>query len=160
VACYAAEVIRDFRVWGMCNVVLTSHSEQATILFKAHIDSLVGSLGAGLQEDNSGAARAPDIRVGESWGEIMHIYRKEVGGRPPAAGEWLKTMVDWYLLRQADVLVLFRSGFGWVAAWAGGTVNVRQLPLNPENDAYAWYHLPPVGCHEDLYMGVGVKCNA
>ena len=163
VACFAAEVVRDCRVWGKCYVVLTSDSEQATSLFKAHIDSLVGSLGVVIQEDNSGvarAARAPDIRVGKSSGEIMHVYRTDVNGQPPAADIWLKTMVDWYLLRQADALVLSRSGFGWMAAWAGGTVNVRQLALDPQSDACAWYHLPPVGCHENLYMGVGVKCNA
>lgn len=157
VACFAAEVVRDCRVWGKCYVVLTSDSEQAADLFKAHIDSIVG---AGDDDDKSRAASAPDIRVGESPGEIMHVYRKEVDGRPPVPNEWLKTMVDWYLLRQADALVLSRSGFGWVAAWAGETVNVRQLALDPASDACAWYHLPPVSCHEDLYLGVGLKCSA
>jgi len=172
VACFAAEVARDCRVWGRCYVVLTSDSEQATALFKAHIASLAGSATRADDDGPAGAAlgattataaviaRPLDIRVGESSGEIMHVYRKEVDGRPPLADEWLKTMVDWYLLRQADALVLSRSGFGWVAAWAGGTVNVRQLALDPASDACAWYHLPPVNCREDLYMGVGVKCGS
>jgi hypothetical protein len=156
VACFAAEVVRDCRTWKTCYVVFTSDSEQAASLFRTHIDEAVKNLA--LQTNQPGMS-IPDIRVGESSGEIMHVYKRSVDGRPPTSDEWLKTMVDWYLLRQSDALILSRSGFGWTAAWAGAAVNVRQLALDPDGDACAWYHLPSLSCRDNLYMGAGVACH-
>lgn len=155
VACFAAEVVRDCQAWKTCYVVFTSDSDQAASLFREHINNMVQDIAS----QGQAGAGPPDIRIGESYGEIMHVYRRNVDGRPPRSDEWLKTMVDWYLLRQSDALILSRSGFGWVAAWAGATVNVRQLLLDPESDACAWYHLPSLSCRDNLYLGSGVACN-
>lgn len=47
---------------------------------------------------------------------------------------WTKSVLDWWLLKHADALIISRSGFGETAAMASNAVMIRQLALTENPD--------------------------
>jgi hypothetical protein len=127
-ACFGAEAHRACRSLrpGPCTLFLTTDSLAAAAAFKRAYGHACGRDCA---------------RVVEVEGDVLHTDRTtaaDVAGLAAADVDrlWTKSVVDWFLLKRADALVISRSGFGETAAWAGGGARaggearvVRQLVL-------------------------------
>jgi hypothetical protein len=101
--CFAAEAVRSCSAaTHRCAVFLTSDSRAAATRFRAAV-----------------AAHHDPPTVIEYEGPILHTDRSSDavdGGNDP----WLKSVLDWWMLRKADHLIVSRSGYGETAAWASG----------------------------------------
>ena len=87
-----------------CPIFLTADSVTAS---KAFRDAVI----------TSGVVNA---KIVEAEGPILHTDRTNVSAANAmgAPDPWLRSVVDWWMLKQASALVISRSGFGETAAWA------------------------------------------
>ena len=87
-----------------CPIFLTADSETAS---KAFQEAVI----------KSGITNA---KIVEAEGPILHTDRTNASAAAAmsARDPWLRSVVDWWMLKEASALVISRSGFGETAAWA------------------------------------------
>jgi len=124
-ACFGPEVARQCASLRRCTVFLTADSHAAALLFK--------------KAYKRACAAAPRRCGGvvEVRGDVLHTDRTNATDVAELAPElvdrlWTKSVLDWWLLKQADALVISRSGFGETAGWASAARSARRLTLQPE----------------------------
>ena len=106
VPCFAAEALLACGSRPTCPIFLTADSQPAVDAFKAEIG-------------NNHAWRRRTLIV-QAGGPILHTDRtnSSAASATGTADPWLRSIVDWWLLKHASNLVISRSGFGETAAWA------------------------------------------
>lgn len=106
--CFVAEALAACGRRNPCPIFLTADSRTAADAFRVELVKQQGSR---------------STRVVEAEGPILHTDRTNAStaatlGMPDP---WLRSIVDWWLLKHASTLVISRSGFGETAAWASAT---------------------------------------
>lgn len=107
IPCFVDETVRACTGRSVCPIFLTSDSDTASKAFRAALLS-------------SGPSKAIVV---EAEGPILHTDRTDAtaAAATGAPDPWLRSIVDWWLLKHASKLVISRSGFGETAAWASAT---------------------------------------
>jgi len=106
VPCFVAQAVRACGGRPICPIFLTADSRTAADAFRSEL----------LKQPHSQQRYA----VIEADGPILHTDRTNAStaAATGAADPWLRSVVDWWLLKHASSLVISRSGFGETAAWA------------------------------------------
>jgi hypothetical protein len=107
IPCFAKEAIRLCSLASLGTVFVTGDNQEAIDQFKAIFPLLW----------NMSNSDKPIPLIFENFGTIAHTDRSKVS-RTNSQNVWLKSLLDWWLLRHASALVISRSGFGETAAWS------------------------------------------
>jgi hypothetical protein len=126
IPCFVQETLRACGRRERCPIFLTADSITASEVFKAELDSR-------RREAAAAGVFFPQIIVAEADGPILHTDRSKVSSLGNDGPDpWLRSIVDWWLLKRASTLVISRSGFGETAAWASSTAQAsRRMELGP-----------------------------
>ena len=107
IPCFVGEAVKACTGREVCPIFLTADSDTASTAFRAALLS----------------AGPPNAVVVEAEGPILHTDRTNAtaAAATGASDPWLRSIVDWWVLKHAARLVISRSGFGETAAWASAT---------------------------------------
>jgi hypothetical protein len=123
IECYVHEVIRLCDSTGLKAIFLTGDSDQANERFKQSFALHWKTSGGRDSTSRRDSAPVPPPVIYENKGEIAHTDRTTHVSNEAA---WLKSVLDWWMLRHARVLVISRSGYGETASWASTSLLVRK----------------------------------
>lgn len=115
--CFVAEALAACGSRAPCPIFLTADSRTAADAFRGEMARQQGS---------------HNTIIIEADGPILHTDRTNAtaAAATGAADPWLRSIVDWWLLKHASALVISRSGFGETAAWASSrNVVARRIEL-------------------------------
>lgn len=120
VQCFAKEAVRLCRLMHIRSIFVTADSDEAVRSFEEGV----------LKEFAASAtfSLSPPIVV-QVPGVIAHTDRSKVA-EDQSKDIWLKSILDWWLLKQASALVVSRSGFGETAAMASDASLALRLKLS------------------------------
>lgn len=122
IECFVTEVISLIQMTGLSSIFLTGDSEKAIDRFKSSFQIIWKKIVSSSNE-------IPIIY--ENNGKIAHTDRSSV--EQGTTEIWLKSILDWWMLRHASALVISRSGFGESAAWSSHTLQKSRkngIPLS------------------------------
>lgn len=130
-SCFAAEAARLCVEERACSIFLTADSRKAASLFEDEFKRLVKDIRGQRKEWSTGSLqREPPAVVIQTPGVIAHTDRSTLPKDEGAVSQaWFKSVLDWWTLKNADYLLISRSGFGETAAWASSARSVRRLQL-------------------------------
>jgi len=120
VQCFAKEAVRVCHLMRIHSIFVTADSESAVRAFE---DGVLR---------NSASQSSPPIVV-QVPGVIAHTDRSNVT-EEHAKDIWLKSILDWWVLKHASALVVSRSGFGETAAMASDAALALRLKLSFEEN--------------------------
>jgi hypothetical protein len=109
IPCFAKEAIRLCALAQLSAVFVTGDHQDAIDLFKSIFPVLWRN-----------SSTDPVPIVFENFGTIAHTDRSSITENQDEV--WLKSIVDWWLLRHASALVISRSSFGETAAFSSPTL--------------------------------------
>ena len=113
IECFVLEVIRLMLITKLSTIFITGDSQSAIERFKLLLPKFW------MKERNS-HLNIPIIY--ENDGKIAHTDRSENVVEQNSNEIWLKSILDWWMLRHSSALVISRSGFGETAAWSSNTL--------------------------------------
>ena len=118
VPCFASEAVRLCHLLRAKSIFVTADSEEAVRAFEDAV----------AKESATACWSCPPPIVVQVPGSIAHTDLSRVA-KEHAKDVWLKSIMDWWMLRQASALVISRSGFGETAAMASGANTAPRLKL-------------------------------
>lgn len=119
VECFAEEAVRLCRRMRVGSIFVTADSEEALRAFEDAVD----------RESAAACWSCPRPIVVQVPGTIAHTDKSYFVAREHAKDVWLKSIMDWWVLKHASALVISRSGFGETAAMASNAEAVLRLEL-------------------------------
>ena len=119
VQCFAEEAVRLCSRMRVASIFVTADSEEALRAFEDAVD----------RESATACWSCPRPIVVKVPGIIAHTDKSHFAEREHAKDVWLKSIMDWWMLKHASALVVSRSGFGETAAMASNAEAVRRLRL-------------------------------
>lgn len=120
VPCFATEAVRLCRRMNIRSIFVTADSEEAVQLFTNTV----------YREFKSEGSPFPPPIVVHVPGDIAHTDLSYVK-HDHAKDVWLKSILDWWVLKHATALVVSRSGFGETAAMASNARAALRLKICP-----------------------------
>ena len=120
VPCFATEAVRLCLRNDIRSIFVTADSDEAVRVFK---DAVYKKFQA------TGSSFPPPLVV-QVPGDIVHTDLSDVNSEH-AKDLWLKSVLDWWVLKQAKALVVSRSGFGETAALASDAEVALRLKMCP-----------------------------
>ena len=124
VPCFAAEAVRLCHFLHAKSIFVTADSEDAVRVFEDAV----------ARESASACWSCPPPIVVQVPGSIAHTDLSRVA-KEHSKDVWLKSIMDWWMLKHASALVISRSGFGETAAMASGAKTAPRLKLVPATNA-------------------------
>ena len=124
VPCFAAEAVRLCQYLHAKSIFVTADSEEGVRAFE---DAVARESAAACW------SCTPPIIV-QVPGNIAHTDLSRVA-MEHAKDVWLKSIMDWWMLKHASALVISRSGFGETAAMASGAKTAPRLKLDSAANA-------------------------
>lgn len=124
VDCFAAEAMRLCRLMHIKSIFVTADSEEAARKF----EDAVAQQAAAARSSSSNPPPPPIVV--QVPGNIGHTDRSIVASEH-ARDVWLKSIMDWWVLKHASALVISRSAFGETAAAASDVKVAQRLKISP-----------------------------
>lgn len=124
--CFAAEAVRVCRRMRIESIFVTADSEEAVRAFEDAVRRESASA--------SKSSHSPPPVVIQVPGIIGHTDRSSVVAEH-ASDVWLKSILDWWVLKHASALVISRSGFGETAAMSSDAETAVRLKLSSGSSA-------------------------
>lgn len=124
VQCFAKEAVRLCRLMHIRSVFVTADSDEAVRAFEGGV--LRESEAADLPSSSAPIiVQIPGVIAHTDRSNIPYGHSKDV---------WLKSILDWWVLKHASALVVSRSGFGETAAMASDAEAALRLRLSPPGE--------------------------
>ena len=124
VPCFASEAVRLCHLLRAKSIFVTADSEEAVRAFEDAV----------ARESATACWSCPPPIVVQVPGSIAHTDLSRVA-KERAKDVWLKSIMDWWMLRHASALVISRSGFGETAAMASGAKTAPRLKVMSATNA-------------------------
>jgi len=120
VQCFAAEAVRLCLQMRIRSIFVTADSEEAVRAFEEAVDR---------ESASANSSPSPRPIVVQVPGIIGHIDRSSVPAEH-AQAVWLKSVLDWWILKNSSALVISRSCFGETAAMSSEAGTSIRLKLS------------------------------
>ena len=124
VPCFAAEAVRLWHFLDAKSIFVTADSEEAVRAFEDAV----------AKESVAACWSCPPPIIVQMPGTIAHTDLSRIA-EDHAKDVWLKSIMDWWMLKHASALVISRSGFGETAAMASSAKTAPRLKLDSAANA-------------------------